>query len=509
MAPPVISGFNKLFTYANFESSAIFTNVTTPTLTVDLGSQELETEGNAGNGSPFSWIEIELEGAPLDLSAATCEFFFEQNWSVSRDLSIGFSSGAAADTDWKVWRVAGGSNNTQAQHFIDPTADSYRSSGTFDPSDVRRFRYQWRGNQSGRFIRFYDEPIWISKNPGLIAVGGDSSNPINIKLFGDFFSARHTLRQAESTGLSGSDNYQGLPCGCSIGDGASAQFADIQSSALITPETSDLSSGTGETIVAIVSTGKRVNTSSAEILLAYQVIGNGEFEDASPVANTYQNFFSRDCPTIKLGISNYQGIIFSASQPVTGGDSLQILFGASSAIYTYEWNGSANLSGSTFDSSLSSYSINFDGLNFDDGATFDASDLNFVSLPSVNKFRLDASGKTLNFFVGTAGLTAADVDVIAGTLNVVANQLTLSITTLPVGAEVRIYDLDDTLPDFGSELTGVESLTSTSFNWIHSKAGDRIYLQIFADGFKEYGETITLLSVSQTIEPALEAEDAF
>lgn len=86
----------------------------------------------------------------------------------------------------------------------------------------------------------------------------------------------------------------------------------------------------------------------------------------------------------------------------------------------------------------------------------------------------------------------------------------LTITNIPEAAEVRLYDLDSALPDFGTELAGIEDLVGTTFEYSHSKSGDDIMLQIFADGFKELNQPITLASVSQTVNAAelLEAEDA-
>ena len=517
MAPPIISGFSPLLTKANFASSVIATNVpVAPVLSVD--GERLRADTNTGAESPFSWVEIPVEGGPLDLSSAIVECLVEQNWGTGRDFSIGFSSGVTPDENWQVWRCPGGLINRRVQYFLDPSSsDFYRSAGTFDPSDVQRFRYQWNGNQSDRNVFFTDEPIWIPKNPGLVAVGGDALTPITAGTFGNFLAlptsegGYHT-ETIEVTSQQGFSDYQALPVSCSIGDGGSAQVTRFDSAVLKTPDPTDVSSGTVEPTVAISSTNRIINTSSSESFSALQVIGLSAadaFQDISPISNVYTNFFARSLGVIDLGQGDYQGRISQAFGVVQGGRNLALNFGGSTAQYTYTWNGAANLSGSVFDSPGSDYAINFDGTEFADGATFDATNLSFETEPVVNRFRIDAAGKTLNLNVGSSGLSASDIDIIAGSPNVIANQLTLTLTDLPIGAEVRIYDLDNTLPDFGTELTGEESITSTSFSWAHSKAGDDVFVQVFATGFKEYGETISLLSVSQNLAINLDAEDSF
>ena len=440
MAPPVISGHVPLLTKANFASSVISTNVTAPTLSV-VG-EDLRADANAGAGTPYSYVEIPVEGGSLDLSAAVMECLARQNWGVSRGFSIGLSSGPNANEHWKVWRCPGATTNRRTQYFIDPSStDFYLSGGTFDPADVRRFRYQWDGNQGGRDVIFSNEPIWIPKNPGLIAVGGDVSNPITAEIFGDFLSAYHT-ENIEATSLQGFGNYQALPVGCSIGDGVNAAVTSFDSAVFRTPDATDVTGTTAQPTVAIASTSRRINTSSAETFSAFQIIGLGAgdiFRDVSPVSNDYTNFFARSLGVIELGQGDYQGRISQALGPVKQGRNLALNFTGSTATDTYVWNGTANLSGSVFDSPLSQYAIAIEGADFTDGATFDASTITFLQNPSVKKFRLNAAGKTLNLSVGTSGITAADVEVVAGTLVIQTPQATLQLVGIPNVANAIVY----------------------------------------------------------------------
>ena len=83
-----------------------------------------------------------------------------------------------------------------------------------------------------------------------------------------------------------------------------------------------------------------------------------------------------------------------------------------------------------------------------------------------------------------------------------------SVTGLPIGAEVRIYNLNTPLPDFGDELAGVENVASTTFLYSHSKNQDDVLVQVFADGFKEFTQRVTLMNSDQSFNPQLVVEDS-
>lgn len=83
----------------------------------------------------------------------------------------------------------------------------------------------------------------------------------------------------------------------------------------------------------------------------------------------------------------------------------------------------------------------------------------------------------------------------------------LTIARIPVGAEVRIYDLDSDLPDLGAELSGIEESPEATFQYTHSKGGDSVWLQVLTDEFEEFGQSITLSDESQLFELELEVEE--
>ncbi|MFG6101153.1 hypothetical protein U2F10_02795 [Leptothoe sp. EHU-05/26/07-4] len=511
--PPPLSGHFPLLTKANFASSVIATNVpVAPILSVD--GERLRADTNTGSESPFSWVEIPVEGGPLDLSSAIVECLVEQNWGTGRDFSIGFSSGVTPDENWQVWRCPGGLTNRRVQYFLDPSStDFYRSAGIFDPTDVRRFRYQWNGNQSDRNVFFTDEPIWIPKNPGLVAIGGDALTPITAETFGDFLAlptseGGYHSESIEVTSQQGFSDYQALPVSCSIGDGVSAQVTRFDSAVLKTPDPTDVSSGTVEPTVAIASTNRIINTSSSESFSALQVIGLSAadaFQDISPVSNVYTNFFVRSLGVIDLGQGDYQGRISQAFGVVQGGRNLALNFNGSTAQHTYTWNGAANLSGSVFDSPGSDYAITFEGTEFADGATFEGNGLVFTNNPSINKFRLDAAGKTLNFNAGSSGIVLADFDIVAGLLNIVADQPTITFQNIPSGGIFTIWDDENSDPqDLGTALQVTDPTLGTDIVYT-GDGGNEVRLQFVPNTgdsavYKELNLLFTIPAQSQTLD---------
>jgi len=82
------------------------------------------------------------------------------------------------------------------------------------------------------------------------------------------------------------------------------------------------------------------------------------------------------------------------------------------------------------------------------------------------------------------GVDATTVVNATVTVTIIAN------VTL-VGAEVRIYDLDTTPPDYGTELAGTESHDASTY--VYAGTGSNvIHIQIMKDGYVEYNQEYTM-----------------
>ncbi|MEM9482114.1 MAG: hypothetical protein AAGA83_00325 [Cyanobacteria bacterium P01_F01_bin.116] len=89
----------------------------------------------------------------------------------------------------------------------------------------------------------------------------------------------------------------------------------------------------------------------------------------------------------------------------------------------------------------------------------------------------------------------------AGTSSVTASvpALTLTLTGLPTGSEVRIYDLDSVNPgELGTELAGIETTTGATFAYSNATAGNTVWLQVIATGFEEFGQSFVIGNESQS-----------
>jgi len=86
--------------------------------------------------------------------------------------------------------------------------------------------------------------------------------------------------------------------------------------------------------------------------------------------------------------------------------------------------------------------------------------------------------------------TSATTDVIIPDVT-----LTISAPVSLVGAEIRIYDMDDTLPNLGTELAGTETHNAATYAFSGS-ASNVIWIQIMLAGYEEFGQEITMPSAS-------------
>ncbi len=69
--------------------------------------------------------------------------------------------------------------------------------------------------------------------------------------------------------------------------------------------------------------------------------------------------------------------------------------------------------------------------------------------------------------------------------------LTISAPVSLVGAEIRIYDLNDVLPNLGTELAGTESHNAATYAFSGS-ASNTIWIQIMLDGYEEFGQQVVM-----------------
>lgn len=106
-------------------------------------------------------------------------------------------------------------------------------------------------------------------------------------------------------------------------------------------------------------------------------------------------------------------------------------------------------------------------------------------------------------FAGVLSMMADDGTVFS---NAPVLTTTIAAQVSLAGAEVRIYDLDNSpAGSLGTELAGVESCPGSTFSF-STAAGNSIWVQILLAGYKEYGQQLTAPSASTTFTLVLATE---
>ncbi|MEM9264541.1 MAG: hypothetical protein AAGA46_03360 [Cyanobacteria bacterium P01_F01_bin.13] len=501
MAAPSYSLGTEFLNASNY--AGINHNVGSPT--VNQSGQLVQVLGVTYVAGSTYFIEY-LINTTHDLTGQLAFIFYVGSTRTNAPIDVGLRSGAGN------YVVFGKSDyfypiNQKGLATIDPAATPKSSAGNFDVTAVDGVRIEWTptrndSNRNMSLITSYYGTAFTASD----GEAGDEITAPEVTNYLDVLNTNVSISNESAYPFRSLDLSLRIPFPFTLASGSTEDISDLlfAQDPLDQPEVS---------ITALSQAGFTDNRTG--VTKDQLTLRNIDLPYPVTLASnsTYTNLVANGPTTFTIpNDTNAQGLVADATGLISGGLAVELDIQRSTAGTVYQWNGVADLSGSRFNCPGANYGIDFENASWSSGATFDASEITFTVDPAVRKFRLNAPGKTLNLDVGSTGFIASDVEVVAGTLVVVADQLTLTVANLPTGCEVRIYDLDNTLPDFGSELAGIESLSGTSFEWVHSQAGDDVFLQVFADGFKEYGEVIRLLSVSQTINSngdILEAEDAF
>lgn len=103
---------------------------------------------------------------------------------------------------------------------------------------------------------------------------------------------------------------------------------------------------------------------------------------------------------------------------------------------------------------------------------------------------------------GVTGSGATQITVISAVAT-----LTIDSNISLLGAEIRVYDLDNTPSgSLGTELpTGTESCLTTTYDYVIA-GGNTVWIQILKSGYKEFGQSYVTSSSSATFTAILEAD---
>jgi hypothetical protein len=112
--------------------------------------------------------------------------------------------------------------------------------------------------------------------------------------------------------------------------------------------------------------------------------------------------------------------------------------------------------------------------------------------------RVLATTGTVNLYVN--GGSTPSIRTAGATVNVIVPDVTITIAANVslIGAEIRIYDLDGTLPFKGTELSGTESHNAATYTF-SGEEGNLIWIQVMKPGYEEYGSKYTIPSANTTL----------
>lgn len=108
--------------------------------------------------------------------------------------------------------------------------------------------------------------------------------------------------------------------------------------------------------------------------------------------------------------------------------------------------------------------------------------------------------------VGVSGWSSFEFGVTISVQPKIVPLITLSANVSLLGAEVRIYDLDNApAGSLGTELSGTENNAGATFAFT-AEIGNVIWVQIMAPGFAEFGQQITVPDADTTLNILLTAD---
>ena len=127
-------------------------------------------------------------------------------------------------------------------------------------------------------------------------------------------------------------------------------------------------------------------------------------------------------------------------------------------------------------------------------------------------FGADTTNDAALYFSATSGTITVNLDGSAQpthrtagvTVDFVAAQITTTLVAQVslVGAEVRIYDRDETLPDLGTEIAGVESAPAATYAFT-TDAANLVHIQVQLAGYEEFAIDATVAAASGNLEITL------
>lgn len=432
---------------------------------------------------------------------------------VASGRGIWFGMRSANGANWKIWQVYGAERGA-ARHqpvVINEAAGNTKSvNGTLNPASIFAFGVWVSG--TGISTTIWDfASLWVLDT--VTICGGGESTPAGIEgivtAAADGHERRSVIRQGSNQMLS----YQPIQFG---NGGAEPVYLDLDATAIEFPRqynaaTAEVTynstdnvvgltyhAGAGDTIKhrnSVISSASafhwRIHASSAVDAVydfsGLQVIGAGDVVLRDLNTPFGLMTFAR-CGLVTANAAEIEDCSFSAPS-----GAVAVITAAPGKIKrcSFTSDGTGHAIEITTAGTYSFEGNQFAG--YGAGGTTDAAIYNN-----------SGGAVTLNISGGGSTPTVRNG---AGASTTVNNAVTVTIdaSVSLIGAEVRIYDLDGTLPNLGTELAGTESCATADFAF-SATAGNQVWIQIMQTGFEEFGQSLTVPATNTTFPAPLSAD---
>jgi len=321
--------------------------------------------------------------------------------------------------------------------------------------------------------------------------------------------------------------FQGIPGGylmkgkIVLGYGGAVEFSDTNKTILIDDTRKVLSSFNRIEITTAGSTIDWVNVSITSLGTVargqLEMIDNATFNDTAGVFTDMDTFIYqsnatintrtwRRCNQVTQGGATIDACIFESSTADETADEGALLVDDLSTVTdcTFTTTGVSGHAVVYTPIGAGPFNVNWDGHTDSGYSAVDGSTgyETILILP-------DTTDADINLTVinGATTPTIMEHATYTGDFALIIPEITLTISSQVslVGAEIRIYDLDTTPPDLGTELDGVESHDAATFVFSGS-AANVIYIQIMLAGYVEFGQQTTVPASNGDFYALLEPE---
>ncbi len=508
--------------YPTFTGRTLANTIRTDLVTTgfDVSNDGARIAGTATNGNS-NYIELLLDN-PINATGIIFKVFMQTAYR-TQNIQLGLGSGPDI---YQLWQTPTDPRIFFRLHdlLIDVRQPPvYPAVGAFNITAVDRIRLNFDAISSAtnaNLIRFEGIPYYFDGDTeGVQLIDGDIGNPLS-------FAALYTALEAYNVFAIASritplntflgTNSMQFVAPVTMGNAGTTAVSQNPSTLIFSSTPNNANNNNIDNSTNLVESAFRARFSGLTAPdRTFQNLNMPFLWADEGGGNTWPRLVLIGPSTVNLGTSDYQGARIQAGSGLTsGGNNIVIEWLNSTAPTVYEWNGTANLAGSTFNSPASTYYIDIPASL--GTVTLDVSDVNFTTRPTGDRVFRAAPGVgetvTIRAAASAAFTVAANVQNDgAGTVEILAPQVTLTIQGIPAGGIFTIWDDEDPDPqDLGTLLQETSPTTGADITYIGS-SGNALILQFVPNTgdsaqYQEFNFPFTFPAASQNLDLSTQLE---